>query len=175
MSKSIPIYTINLPNYTVTEEPNHAIIGRTVDTYLKQRFLGQTIVVRGLSSKEHPEISTEELIKVIEHHGTDRYDPKRAGDRYENIQGKHIDLFAFRRKVTERTKLFQYMSWGFYHGSIAIHGEPVRVDILTIYDASRLKRVAHQYEGRDDVKRDGFVFKDPGDKVAALRAIIHLT
>ena len=47
-------------------------------------------------------------------------------------------------------RLFKDLSWGFYHGSIAVHGKPTRIDILTIYDAAKLKRVLHQYEGRND-------------------------
>ncbi len=129
--------------------------------------------MRGLSSGEHQK-SVDELIKAIKRSGTDRYDPERVGDRYENIKGKRIDLFAFRRKITARTQLFKDLSWGFYHGSIAIHGKPVRLDILTVYDTSQLKAVVHQYEGRDDIKRDGFIFKDTSNKVAALKGIIKL-
>ena len=71
-------------------------------------------------------------------------------------------------------ELFKDISWGFYHGAKAIHGKPVRIDLLTIYDASQLKAVVHQYEGRDDIKRDGFVFKNPDSKPAALLGIVHI-
>ena len=131
-------------------------------------------MVRGLSSVDHPGKTIDELIKIIKSEGTDRYDPHRKGDRYQNIGDKHIDLFAFRRKVTPRMQLFKDISWGFYHGGITIHGKPIRIDILTIYDASKLKRVTHQYQGRPSAKRDGFVFKDPNNKPAALLGIIIL-
>lgn len=174
MSSGVPVLTVHLPEYTVDTEPNHKVIGKVVDNCLREHFLGQTVVVRGLSSGEHQE-SVDELIEIIKRSGTDRYDPERAGYRYENIKGKHIDLFAFRRKITERTQLFKDLSWGFYHGAIAIHNKPVRLDILTVYDSSKLKAVVHQYEGRDDIKRDGFVFKNPNNKVGALKAIIKIT
>lgn len=169
------VILVKLPDYDVNVEPNHKVIGKKVDEILKDKFMGQTVIVRGLSSKEHPGLTTGELIEKIIRLGTDRYDPNRSGDRYENIQGKQIDIFAFRRKITPKTQLFKDLSWGFYHGAKAIHGAPVRLDILTIYEASQLKAVAHQYEGRVESKRDGFVFKNPENKAGALKAIIHLT
>lgn len=171
----IPVYTVSLPDYQVQNEPNHAAIGKQVDDVLRQHFLGQTVVVRGISLSAHPNLSTNELIVKINQHGTDRYDPQNKGDRYENIGNKHIDFFAFRRKVTPRMQLFKDVSWGFYHGAKKIHGAPVRIDLLLIYDSAQLKAVLHQYEGRPDKKRDGFVFKDSANKPAALRAILIIS
>lgn len=171
MMKVVEIY---LPQYRVDTEPDHSAIGKEVDAVIKEQFAGKTIVVRGISSTEHDK-SADELIDIIKRVGTDRYDPNRIGDRYENIRGKRIDLFGFRRKVTSRMKLFQDISWGFYHGSIAIHGRPVRINIVTIYAADKLKAVVHQYEGRDDIKRDGFVFREPENKKAALLGIIKIS
>lgn len=168
------LLTVDVPEYIVENEPNHKAVGQLVDEIIKNNFAGQTVVVRGLSSKAHPDKTADELIEIITRQGTDRYDPERIGDRYENINGKHIDLFAFRRKVSARMHLFKDISWGFYHGAKAIHGKPVRIDLLTIYDAAELKAVVHQYEGREDIKRDGFVFKDPANKQNALLAIIKI-
>lgn len=164
-----------LPDYTVETEPDHKVVGKPVDDILKEHFMGETVVVRGVASSEHPEKTIDELIAIIKDLGTDHYDPERKGDRYENIQGKHIDLFAFRRKITSKTQLFKDITWGFYHGAKTIHGKPMRIDILLIYDAAQLKAVVHQYEGRTDIKRDGFVFKNPQDKVGALKAVIKLS
>lgn len=166
------ITTISLSDYQVNAEPDHKAIGKVVDDELRKHFMGRTVVVRGISSKDHPGKTTDELVEIIQRDGTDRYDPNRKGDRYENIQGKHIDLFAFRRKVTPHMQLFKDISWGFYHGSTEIHGKPARIDILTIYDAAKLKAVLHRYEGRMDKKRDGFVFRDPKHKYHALIGIL---
>jgi hypothetical protein len=168
------ILSVNIPQYKVETEPDHKAIGKLVDEVIKENFTGQTVVVRGLSSAAHPDKKFEELVEIIKQQGTDRYDPQRMGDRYENIKGKQIDLFAFRRKVMPRVELFKDISWGFYHGAKTIHGEPVRIDLLTIYDASQLKAVAHQYKGRIDIKRDGFVFINPHNKAAALIGIIKI-
>lgn len=164
-----------LPDYTVDTEPDHKVIGKPVDDLLKEHFMGETVVVRGIASSEHPDRTVDQLVAIIKDTGTDRYDPQRTGDRYDNIQGKHIDLFAFRRKITSKMQLFKDITWGFYHGSKTIHGRPMRIDILTVYDAAQLKAVVHQYEGRADIKRDGFVFKDPENKVGALRGIVKLS
>ncbi len=171
----IPVLSVALPDYTVDSEPDHRNLGKRVDDELRRHFTGETVLVRGLSSAAHPHLSVDGLIEAIKLHGTDRYDASRAGDRYDNIQNRHIDLFAYRRKIGPRTRLFEHLCWGFYHSAIAIHGKPVRLDLLTVYDASQLSIVTHGYEGRTDTKRDGFAFKDPGAKPAALKAIIRLT
>jgi hypothetical protein len=168
------VYEISLPAYQVNTEPDHILIGKIVDAEIKKHFLGETIVARGIASTAHPNKSVDELVDIIKKLGTDRYDSARIGDRYTNIEGRHIDLFAFRRKVTPDMKLFQDISWGFYHGALAIHGKPVRIDILTIYDAGRLKAVTHQYEGRSDRKRDGFVFKDERHKPQTIKAVFKI-
>ncbi len=114
------------------------------------------------------------MINIISTTGSDRYDPSRSGDRYTNIEGKHIDLFGLRRTVTPRMRMFADLSWGFYHGAIAIHGHPTRLDIVSIYNATRLRAVLHRYEGRPDSKRDGFRFIDPDRKTEALLGLIQL-
>ncbi|HZM64260.1 MAG TPA: hypothetical protein VFB59_03955 [Candidatus Saccharimonadales bacterium] len=168
------VLSVAVPQYIVDTEPDHKAVGKIVDEVIKQNFAGQTIIVRGLSSTAHPNKTVDELVEIIRREGTDRYDPEVAGDRYENSKGKHIDLFAFRRKVTPKMELFKHISWGFYHGARAIHGKPVRIDLLTVYGASKLRAVAHQYEGRNDRKRDGFVFKNPENKKSALLAVVKI-
>lgn len=70
--------------------------------------------------------------------------------------------------------MFKDLSWGFYHGSIEIHGRPTRLDILTIYDATKFRIVPHRYEGRTDTKRDGYVFRDPERKQDALLGVLTI-
>ena len=169
------LLTLSLPEYKVDTEPDHKSIGKKIDDELKKCFMGHSILVRGIGSQEHPDKTVDELIQIIVRTGTDRYDPQRAGDRYENTEGKHIDLFAFPAHVQPDLAVGDQVIYGFYHSAIGIHGRPTRIDILTIYDADQLEVVEHQYEGRDDVKRDGFVFKDPKNKQQAVLGIIKLT
>lgn len=168
------IITLTIPEYQVATEPDYKTIGKIVDDELRKHFLGQTVVVRGIGSSEHPNKSVDELIETIQLQGTDRYDTARVGDRYDNIKGKHIDVFAFRRKVMPRMQLFKDIAYGFYRSAIGIHGRPTRIDILTIYDASKMKAVLHQYEGRTDKKRDGFIFRDSERKADAVIGLVKI-
>lgn len=169
------VLNVHLPHYNLDSEPDHKSIGKPVDELLKQHFMGQTVLIRALGSMEHPGKTVDELIKIIETNGTDRYDPERPGDRYVNIQGRYIDLYALRRTISPRTKLFWQLSWSFYQSPLKTRGYPVKVDILVIYDPKELKAVVHQPEGHPYVKRDGFVFKHPEDKAAAMLGIIKIT
>lgn len=172
---STPVFTLTAPDYQVTSEPDYRAIGKIVDDKLREHFMGRTIVARGIGSSEHPGKTIDELVEIIKRDGTDRYDPNRTGDRYENIQGKHIDLFGFRRKVGPHMQLFKDVVYGFYHSALGLHGKAVRIDVLIIYDAAKLKAVLHQYEGRTDKKRDGFVFRAPENKQDALLGIIKIS
>lgn len=166
--------TLDIPEYVVDVEPDYKAIGSIIDEEIKKHFIGQSILLRGIGSQEHKDKTVDELIEVIKSTGTDRYDPERTGDRYTNIENKKIDLFAFPATVTEELELGWRVLYGFYHSAIGVHGYPVRIDILTVYDASQLVEVEHKYEGRDDIKRDGFVFKDENNKQAALLGIIKI-
>jgi hypothetical protein len=171
----IPVFTIHLPEYRVDVEPDHEKVGKVVDDEIKKHFMGQTVLIRALGSMEHPGKMIDEMIEIIKTTGTDRYDLERVGDRYANIQGKHIDLYALRRTISPKTKLFWQLSWSFYASPLKTRGYPVKVDIITIYDPKQLKAVMHQPENHAHVKRDGFVFKDPANKPAAVKAIFKIT
>ncbi len=168
------ITNIDIPDYTVNEEPDYKAVGKIIDDQIKKRFMGKSILLRGVSSQEHSDRTTEDIIEVIKRTGTDRYDPNRVGDRYENIENKHIDLFAFQAVVTTELELGWQVIYGFYDSAIGVRGYPIRIDILTVYDADQLEEVTHQYAGRDDIKRDGFVFKNIENKQAAVLGIIKL-
>jgi hypothetical protein len=173
--ENMRVIHLAVPEYQVNTEPDYKAIGKIVDNELRKHFTGRTIVARGIGSSEHPNETIDELVEIIKRAGTDRYDPNRIGDRYENIQGKHIDLFGFRRKVGPRMQLFKDVVYGFYHSALGIHGKAVRIDILIIYDSAKLKEVIHQYAGRTDKKRDGFAFREPENKRGALLGIVKIT
>lgn len=166
--------TIPTPDYKVDSEPDYKAIGKLIDDELKKHFMGRKILLRGMGSQEHPNKTVEELVETIADTGTDRYDSNRIGDRYENIENKHIDLFAFPAEVTPSLELGWQVIYGFYHSAIGIHGRPTRIDILTIYDAEQFETVEHQYEGHKDIKRDGFTFKYSENKKQAVLGILKL-
>jgi len=110
------VIAVPLPDYQVRSEPDHRTIGRRVDAVIKSYFAGASILARGVSADAHLQLTVDALIKIILDTGTDRYDPARVGDRYDNVEGKQIDLLGIRRIVGPRMRLFDQLSWGFYHG-----------------------------------------------------------
>lgn len=170
-----PSFNIEIPEKYITHAPDFVAIGKKIDMCLKQHFLNQRVVVRVLGSQEHKNKSAQEIIKLIQQSGHDRYDPKRIGDRYENLDGKQIDLFALPLKITSKGEYFKQFLEPFYYWPIHDNGRPVRVDIAIIYDKTKLKAVHHRYKGREnEIKKDGFVFKHPDAKRDALLGIIRI-
>ncbi len=176
-TKTIPVYTAYLPEYNFDSgEPNHKSIGKPVDDELRKYFMGETILIRGLGSHEHPGKSLDELIDIIKTTGTDRYDPVRIGDRYTNVGDKYFDLCALRRTIGPRSKIFWQLSWSFYRSPLQERGYSVLVDILVIYDPKQLRAVTYSPVGQKGrVMRDGFVFRDPSHKPAAIKAIFKIS
>lgn len=169
------ILTVHLPNYTASCKPDAEVIGKILDDQIRESFMGKAVVVRGVASSEHMDKTIDELIDIITKTGTDRYDPYRSGDRYENVENKQIDLFGVTAVVSARRAITQMIIWGFYHSSLEIHGRAVRIDIVIIYDAAQLEQVVHRYEGRNDIKDDGFTFKYPERKAEAVLGILKIT
>lgn len=170
----IPIYEIRLPEYNVKIEPDCESIGDRIDELIKKHFFGQRLAIRAIGSQEHPGKTKKELIDIILKIGTDRYDSKRKGDRYENVQNKKIDLFALDGLVGKKFKVSGQLIESFYKYPIESGENPIRIDILILYDLKKLKRVVHRYSGRKDIKRDGFIFIYPKDKIGAIKGIIKV-
>lgn len=175
--KGIPVYTIYLPKYNFSNgEPDHRAIGKPVDDELRKYFIGETVLIRGLGSQEHPEKSVDELIEIIKKTGTDRYDSSRIGDRYTNVGDKYFDFCALRRTISPRSKIFWQLSWSFYLSPLKERGYSVLVDILIVYDPKQLKVVTYSPIGQKSrIMRDGFVFRNPDNKSAAIKAIFKIT
>jgi hypothetical protein len=172
----VKVFTINVPEYQIATRPDYEAVGAVVDTVLKKHFLGQMVGLRALGSQEHPGKTIDGLVEIIKQEGTDRYDPKRGGDRYDNVEGKHVDLFLLRRKITEKSKIFWQLAWSFYESPLKVRGYSVRVDILVVYDLSKLRavRTTHTHEGIPITKRDGYIFRDPVHKAGAVLGIIKI-
>lgn len=168
------ILKIAIPEYTIHKDPDIELIGRKLDQLLCSKFSGKEVLLRGVASSEHKSKTISELVEIIRSTGTDRYDPEIVGDRYDNVDGRDIDIFAFDTKVDSSTRIFDQMIYGFYHSALGIHGRPMRIDIVTVYDAQKMERVSHRYEGRDDIKEDGFIFRWPHNRPDAVLGIIQI-
>lgn len=172
----IPVYKIDIPEYALQNRPDFEAVGAKIDTILKKHFLGQKIIVRAVGSQEHLGKTSTELVDIIKTIGTDHYDPTRQGDRYENIEGKHIDFFALEFEISEAGEYFKFLIEPFYlYPSQTRNSPPIRIDIAIIYNPDEVEVVEHQYEGREgEIKKDGYIFKDKINKNGALKAIIHI-
>lgn len=174
---AVPVCTIDLPEYHVDTEPDHDTVGKKVDVFLNKTFSGQHIAIRCLSSSVHPDKTIDEMIEIIQKLGHDRYDPNREGDRYENNEGKHIDIFAMDFHLPEKETIFGQFTWPFYHWRKEIAGAAERIDLILIYDPSKLNQVFFTYPGREHEgeRSDGWTFKKESDPKDALMAIVKIT
>lgn len=170
-----PWYTIKIPQVYWDNKPDFEKIGAKIDKCLKSHFLGKKVAIRALGSEEHKGKTIDNLISIIKKLGTDRYSPHRKGDRYDNLEGKHIDFFALDFKIKKGGEYFKQFLEPFYFWPIADRNRPIRIDIAIIYDLSQLKRIEHRYKGREsEIKKDGFVFKYPKKKSDSIIGIIKI-
>lgn len=163
---------LDVPEYSDNEQLNLSSIASVIDASLLQHFAGKKILLRTLSSRDHA-ISKEELIKTIMKRGTDRYDPEIKGDRYDNVEGKQIDLFGRICTVKQGNLMSKSLIKGFHIHGAQYHGRPSpKMDIWLVYDRVQLRAISFQPVGHDGKKRDGYIFKNPEDKPAALLGVI---
>ncbi len=168
-----PWFNIQIPKVYVDNKPDFTLIGAKIDKCLTRHFLGKKVAVRVLGSQEHKNKNINEVIKIIKELGHDRYDQKRSGDRYKNIENRHIDFFALDFEVKADGEYFKDFIEPFYYWPIADREQPIRIDVAIIYDLSQLEMVEHQYKGREgEIKRDGFIFRYPSRKPEAILGII---
>lgn len=170
-----PWFNLGIPKVYADKKPDFDKIGAKIDKRLKKHFLGKKLVIRVLGSEEHKGKSVDDLIRIIKRIGYDRYDTKRKGDRYKNVDKKHIDFFALEFNIKKNEECFKQFIEPFYYWPIVSRNKPIRIDIAIIYDPTKLKVVKHRYKGREkEIKRDGYVFKNPSNKLDAILGIIKI-
>ncbi len=170
-----PWHHFKIPKVYHDNLPDFSRIGAKIDKCLKKHFLGKKVAIRALSSEEHKGKSVDDLIRIIKKLGHDRYNPKTKGDRYKNIENNHIDFFALEFEVKKDGKYFKDFLEPFYYWPIADRNKPIRIDIAIVYNPTQLEVVEHRYKGREkEIKRDGFVFKNPENKPEAILGIIKI-
>ncbi len=166
----MPVYDIHLPEYHHDTLPDHVAIGAKIDDEIKRHFTGRHLGVRCINLLAHPGKSVGEMVGIIQSIGHDRYDPNRPGERYENNEGKHIDLFCFDYHVGDGHPMLDNFVREFYHGG----GTPI--DLIMLLDPTKLNQVFFTYAGREDEgeRSDGWTFKDPANTQDILVAILRI-
>lgn len=127
---TIPVYSIKVPEYSVATKPDSVKIGSKIDKTIKRHFLGQRVAIRCLGSQEHKGKSASDLVRIIKKLGTDKYDPARKGEKYENVENKRIDFFALDFKITSSGVYMKNFIEPFYTYPKQDKKPPVRIDVI---------------------------------------------
>lgn len=166
---------ISTPGHSPNTPPDHERIGSILDNVIKEHFMGKKVVVRYIGSQDHPGMDLDELVKVIVDTGSDKYDKTRIGVGYDDFRQKGVKIDFYGELidgVTENTSIMSQMIYEMYHSAIGDRGYGVHVDIVLIYDAEQLDMITDLYESQ--VSSDGFVFKNPELKRAALIGVVKI-
>ncbi len=166
------IVKVKIAEYDTSKELNLKEISKKIDQALVKNFDGQKVILRAVSSEAH-DMSQAELVEVIKKTGSDRYDPVKKGDRYDNIEGRQIDVFGRICTIKYGNLMSKSLVDGFHVYGAKYHGRPsAKMDIWLIYDRSKMTALSFHLIGYKDLKRDGYVFKDQDNKTDALLGIV---
>jgi hypothetical protein len=136
--------------------------------------MGKKVVIRCIGSQDHPNLSLNELTDIVLKTGTDKYDPARTGIGYKEFirKGISVDFYGEDIEMTKDTHIMGQALWEMHHSAIGDRGYGVHVDLVLIYDYDQLSMVMDLYEHHPT--SDGFVFKNPENKSAALLGVIKI-
>ena len=155
----VKFLTLKLLNYNVENIEEFNNIGNIIDKTISKNFSQYDIAVRGLSLHDHPNLSLDNLIKIILEKGTDHYDTKRRmAVSHDFYKEKEVELFAVSIKSGEEVCFAQEMLEDFAIGEIQDRGYSLRIDLLVIYDLNKLVNIPIKYP--DGIGKDAFRFKD---------------
>lgn len=168
------VTTLTIPEYKPGKVPDHDGVGKKLDKLLKRYFMGKEVVIRCIGSQDHPNLSLDELTDIVVQSGTDKYDADRMGVGYKEFvqKGIKVDFYGEPVTITQDTAIMSQQIWEMHHSAIGDRGYGVHVDLILVYDTSRLDMVMNLYDFHPT--SDGFTFKDPANKKAALLGVIKL-
>ena len=181
MQPSIPVYTLDLPEYSIASKPDYAALGPRMDRFVIERFAGRRVALRAVFLDDHPDLSRAQLLEKILELGTDRYDPQREGMHHDWYASVGVELHVVTFAVTDRLEALEDDDYkaapspmgefmmDFFESAL---GEPgrgysMRMDILLAFDLDQLVAVPPE-EPR------GYAFKDPDRKTAALLGVVNV-
>ncbi len=175
MTEADKIIIANIPNYRAGQEPDHKRVGKALDYVLKKRFMGKKVVIRCIDSEDHEGLSLDELTETVAKSGTDKYDTGRLGVGYEkfNRKGIRVDFYGEEVQITDDLDFMSQQIWEMHHSAIGDRGYGVHVDLVLVYDDAQLNMVMNLYDFHPT--SDGYVFRNPDDKPAALLGVLKVT
>jgi hypothetical protein len=179
---------VDLPEYNIESEPDYDTLGLVVDQKIEEHLPDGKYIVRAIGSSDHPQLTREELIEKITELGTDKYDPNRTAVANEDFQDYDYDIQAGTFEIkdgkivedqeNECKTLFGTTIYNFYKNAPFDRGHSVRIDILLIYDPSKLEFAKKKSTIPDSFKKGLelylYKFKEPANKKEALVSIVNI-
>jgi hypothetical protein len=181
------VIEIPVPEYNVKNKPNYIKIGKKVDKVLEKSFPDGRYILRAIGTQDHPKLSMQKLVAIIIETGTDKYDNKRKSVSHEEFSGYDYDIQAGKVKIKnsklteERGKyqtVFGDIVFHFYEHAPLDRGYSVRIDLLLLYDPSKLARAKKFHSKarsvRSRLNQYLYKFKDRKNKKDALLGIVKI-
>ena len=198
MNKNIPVYEIKKPdNYNITEQRDLSDdewreVSNQIDQVIRDNYINnvnddssmQKILIRGISSANKTEggskMSIDDVVSNVVSSGHDRFGDapsyaKNFANRVYDSTGEQADLFAEDLDLTKaetQADLTLNLLKTFYEFSVKKGKEPRKVDVIMLYDESKLKQLSYKSHGED--KHDAYKFLTPEQKQDALIGVIKL-
>lgn len=184
----ISIIKVDLPEYDLKTQPDYIKVGQKVDKEIEYTLTNGQYICRAIGKDDHPQLTLDELVKIIAGTGTDKYDAERKEVCFEEFSMYDHDfqagLFEIKNhKIVIGTSNEQKSFFGdivkkFYENVLWDRGYRVRIDLLIIYDPKQLSKAQ-----KVDATKEGvppyleeflYKFNDPENKKEALVAIVKI-
>jgi hypothetical protein len=187
-----PVISVSVPEYTIDTKPDYMGIGRKVDAVIEANFPDGNYVCRSLGSWDHPAKTLDEFVETILALGYDKYDPQREEVDYSAFcafdHDFHASWFAIAKGAIVQDEaavipsMFGDIVYHFYEHAPLSRGYPVRIDVLALYDASKMQlaeRKNPQTDGLTPERAAGlgadlYKFRDPERRTEALVGIVKI-
>ena len=172
------VLTVALPDYRIDAKPDYSL-GARVDAVMREHFDVSKIVVRAISSLDHPQYSLDELAQQILDKGTDKYDPGRQGVAHEEFEPYRADFHCGPFSIDgDEPSFFGGVMKHFYEDAPVDRGYPLRIDLLLVYDQSQLvpaqKVDRDKPSARPRLESYLFRFRWPERKKEALLGLVKI-
>src|SRR3989344_2241540 len=179
---------VHLPKYHLHTKPDYLKVGRKVDAEIEKILPDGQYIYRAIGKDDHPNLSLNEFVEIVLKLGTDKYGPKKKEVCFEGfcMYGHDIQAGSFdikNHKIVldssyEYSSMFGDTVKKFYENVLLDRGYKVRIDLLIIYDASKLvkaKKIDSKAErARPELEECLYQFKDPEHKPEALVGIVKI-
>lgn len=161
----IPLYTCLL---TPPHQQSLAATNAAIDASVCAQFLGQRVCIRALDSRMHSDQTIDQVIHHIRQTGTDRYDPTVVSPRYNQTHDVRLDFFALEHVIGSGRPILARYTWR------RKLRPPVQIDLLIVYDSTRVRKIPYLSRDGKRTKHDGYIFINPTRRQEAVLAIIKI-